>query len=145
MFCCKLNYIAVSIIPLSVGCFIWQNSNCNYSLSFRTIMILIWRECIGVGLLSKIASCEMFELVQKWFLFSEACPALLLGTVRWTLATLMAQEVSEVPRTLSSGTSKPSLPPDNDCLSSFEIPYYPQCYTQQETENTFVPSTFFFK
>lgn len=84
----------------------------------------------------------MFELVQKWFLFSEACPALLL---RWTLATLMAQEVSEVPRTLPPGTSKPSLPPDSDCLSSFEIPYYPQCFTQQENRDHICALHFLFQ
>lgn len=50
-----------------------------------------WSHC----LLGKIASCEILELVQKWILFSGACPALLFWAVGWTLAdkipALMAQ------------------------------------------------------
>lgn len=83
----------------SVGCFLWQTSNGNYSLSFGLMMILSWRECRAWPhcLPGKIATCEMPQFMQKWVLFSESCPALSLGTVGWTLVD---QRASEFPSTL---------------------------------------------
>lgn len=111
-FCFMSNYITASIASLSVGCFMWQTSNNNYSLSFGLMMILIWRERRAWShcLLGKIASCEIAEFIQKWVLFSESCPALSLGAVRWTL---MDQRAPKFPS---------ALPPALQTIISFPFP-----------------------
>lgn len=100
-----------------------------------------WSHC----LLGNIASCEILELVQKWILFSEACPVLSLGAVGWTLTALMAQGAPEVPSTLPQGAPSPHCPLTAISFLLFKIFIFLNNSQNRKQENTFVLSLLFFK